>query len=673
MRSSKSKSAGPPLWIVGLVVLVLAAGGMGWLLVGDEEPASMQQEPTAATETQDETPAQLPDVGAHAQPAVRAEPAPLPDTTPRPKPASQILATNVGPSGCIEGIAVDAAGTPVAGVLVGVYQGNALLSGAFPGSRLLLDVQGKTGADGSFRLCEIPVGDAYVVVGEHADFARSETTNLRVDQDKTVAGVTLRMEAGAVVRGTVTTAGGGPLAQARVELHDMLQSALLTGRPQDAEPWKVTFTDAAGRYAFAHVSATTMRVRASADNYETQTQTSSQGLDFTAKDLQMDFELAPGRALPGRVVDEYGSGIAGAYIEVNSLGKEPQSTASAESDASGWFRLDGLGMVPYSLRATCTGFSDTTMPKVHVTAGQIQVTMEPRGLVEGVAVNAGGEPVRSYTLFLMRSRANAEPHYLNNSRQIEDPRGFFRFDDLDPGDYVLEARADGYADSRSEVFTVARGDTPSAQLRILMLKGGTLRGTVYDSRGQGVAGALVSLNPNNHIDSSISRIFKQIAPTDEREVMVRSGAGGEYVIEHIPAGTYQLSAEHRDHAPCVINDIVVIDDSQGANRTVDLPLPPGAVIAGQALDSTGPLAFCKVQINRPQGGYMNAGTTDKDGYFTFGNLASGDYTVTVTPERVDGEPVHPFIRLVYAKKSQKEVFVNEGQVLDGLMIRLTKQ
>jgi hypothetical protein len=70
---------------------------------------------------------------------------------------------------------------------------------------------------------------------------------------------------------------------------------------------------------------------------------------------------------------------------------------------------------------------------------------------------------------------------------------------------------------------------------------------------------------------------------------------------------------------------------------------------------------------------MNAGTTDKNGYFTFGNLASGDYTLTVTPERVAGEPVHPFIRLVYAKKSAKDVFVNEGQVLDGLMIRLTKQ
>jgi hypothetical protein len=123
----------------------------------------------------------------------------------------------------------------------------------------------------------------------------------------------------------------------------------------------------------------------------------------------------------------------------------------------------------------------------------------------------------------------------------------------------------------------------------------------------------------------------------------------------------------------VINDIVVVDDSQGANPPVDLTLPPGAVIAGHAMDGQGPLAFCKVQINRPEGGFMNAGTTDKDGYFSFGNLSSGDYTVTVTPEMVEGKPVHPFIRLVYAKKSMKEVYVNEGQVLDGLMIRLTKQ
>ncbi|MHC5212312.1 MAG: carboxypeptidase regulatory-like domain-containing protein, partial [Planctomycetota bacterium] len=553
MPSSRSNTPDPTLWIVGLVVLILAVGGMAWLLVGGDDPNNPPNATSDAAEPTDEdVPPQLPAVDTEGLATRRADPTPLSDTTPRVKPTEQLLARHTGPSGCIEGVAVDAAGTPVANVNVAVYQGNALISGAFPGARQLLEIQDKTASDGSFRLCDIPIGDAYVVVGEHEDFARSETTNLRVDQDKTASGVTLRMQEGSVVRGTVTAVGGAPIAEARVELHDMLQSAMLSGRPQDAEPWKVTFTDAAGRYAFVHISATTMRVRASAENYETQTQTSSQGLDFTAKDLQMDFELAPGRALPGRVVDEYGNGVAGAYIEVNSLGKEPQSTANAESDPSGWFRLDGLGMVAYSLRATCKGFSDKTMPKVHVSAGQIQVIMEPRGLVEGYVADAGGDPIESYTLFLMRSRANSEPHYLNNSRLIEDPRGFFQFDDLDPGDYVLEARADGYADSRSEVFTVVRGNTPSAQLQILMLKGGTLRGMIYDAEGRTVPGALISLNTNNHIDSSISRIFKQIAPTDERETTVRAGADGQYVIEHISAGTYQLRAEHRNYAPRVI-------------------------------------------------------------------------------------------------------------------------
>jgi hypothetical protein len=659
--------------MAGLGILVLAVGGMAWVLAGGEAGAEPSPQAPVAAAPAPEVPAQLPAVDTNAQPARRVEPTPLAEVVSRTGPAEPIVARSGGPSGCIEGVAVDPAGIPIAGVHVSVYQGNALLSGAFPGARQLLDVRGTTAEDGSFRLCEIPVGDAYVVVGEHDEFARSETANLRVGQDKPVSGVTLRMEAGSVVQGTVTAEGGGPIAGARVELYDMLQSALLSNRPQEAEPWKVAFTDAAGRYAFTHISATTMRVRASAESYETQTQTSSQGLDFAARDLQMDFELASGRELPGRVVDENGSGIAGAHVEVNSLGKEPQSTASAESDASGWFRLDGLGMVPYSLRATCRGYSDKTMPKVHVTAGQVQVVMEPRGRVEGFVADAAGEPVPGFTLHLMRSRANAEPHYLNNSRGFEDARGYFLFDDLDPGDYVLEARADGFADTRSDVFTVVRGETPSARLRIVMLKGGTLRGIVYDPEGRTVAGAQVSLNANNHVDSSISRIFKQIAPTDEREVVVRSGPDGRYVLEHVPAGTYQLRAEHAGFAPRVHNDVVVIDDGQGTNRAVDLALPPGAVIAGQAVDETGPLSFCKVQINRPEGGYMNAGTTDRDGFFSFGNLASGDYTVTVTPQRVAGEPVHPFIQLVYAKKSMKEVYVNEGQVLDGLLIRLTKQ
>jgi hypothetical protein len=273
----------------------------------------------------------------------------------------------------------------------------------------------------------------------------------------------------------------------------------------------------------------------------------------------------------------------------------------------------------------------------------------------------------------MKNRAGADPNYLNDHRSFDDPTGRFTLGDLDPGDYVLEARADGLADTRSEPFTVGRGPVPSAQVRIVMSGGGTLRGTVTDMDGKPVPGAFVMLNPNNYIDSSISKIFNMIAPTDEREVQTQSGANGAYVFEHVTPGVYQVRADHPEFAPFSINDIQVYDDATGVNQPLKLGLPRGAVIAGQAVDDVGPLSFCKVQLNQKDNTFMDAATTDKNGYFRFGNLSQGEYDLTVMPEKVGAELVHPFMRLVYAKNSMKEIYVGEGQVLDGVLIQLRKQ
>jgi protocatechuate 3,4-dioxygenase beta subunit len=661
--------------MAGLAILLVAVVGAVWLLTGDTAAPGDPEDPPVVARLE-EPEAEAPTFAGQTPPTER-QPERIDVARPElgPEPVSAPIVARPGaPAGAIAGHALDRSGQPVSDVAIAVYLGDALLAGAFPGARQLVEVQTISADDGSFVVEPVPVGSPYILVGEHDEFARSETGNVRVEDGKTTSGVVLRMDEGSVVRGTVSAAGGSPIAGARVEFYDTLQTAFQ--KPEDARPWKVVFTDAAGRYAFTHVSSSSFRVRASADLYETQTRTSSHALDFTPKDEVLDFELRPGQALPGRVVDVNGVGLQGARVEANSQmqnNRDVQSSAIAYSDEGGWFVLEGLGGDRYTLMATAEGYSDKKMPNVTVTAGQIQVMMERRGSVEGWVSSTEGQPITSYSLHLMRSRPNVEPHYLNDGRSFQDDEGWFLFDNVDPGEYVLEVRAGGFADTRSDPFTIERQEQPSAQLRLVMSRGGTLKGIVIDADGQPVKGARVSLNPNNFIDSSISRIFKQLAPSDERERRAVTDGEGRFVFGTVPPGTYQVRAEHPESAPRVINDVVVLDDRQGGNRPIEVALPRGAVIAGQAVDDMGPLAFCKVQINRQDSGFMDAGTTDKDGYFRFRNLAQGEYQVTINPERVNNEPVHPFVRLVYAKKSMKTVYVNEGQVIDGMLIHLTKE
>jgi len=135
---------------------------------------------------------------------------------------------------------------------------------------------------------------------------------------------------------------------------------------------------------------------------------------------------------------------------------------------------------------------------------------------------------------------------------------------------------------------------------------------------------------------------------------------------------YQVSGELDGAAPVAINDVNIVDDGAGGNAAINLVLPPGAVISGRAMSSAQrPLAYCKVQISQNETSYMQMDTTDATGAFSFHNLRSGKYTITVTPTRDDDDkPLHPFMQLVNASKSKQEVFVNEGQVVDGVLIQL---
>ena len=295
MRTSRGKSSKTLIWSVGAVLLVVAAGGTAWLLSDDGESPQATTAPTAAAPQPEPEKVPLPEPPAD-RPIENVELRALPGLA-RGEEGAQPLLASRGPCGNIAGKVVDQHGQPVAATFINVYQGNALLPGPFPGSMQLLDLQTKSGADGSFTISCVPAGASYVLVGEHENYAKSETPNLRVEPNQTLTGVSLVLTDGAVVRGTVTATGGSPIAGARVELHDTM--AQFAQKPEEVEPAAVVFTDAAGRYALTHVSSKFFRVRASAETYETLVQTGNAGFEPGPSDMVIDFELSPGRSLPG--------------------------------------------------------------------------------------------------------------------------------------------------------------------------------------------------------------------------------------------------------------------------------------------------------------------------------------------------------------------------------------
>ena len=117
--------------------------------------------------------------------------------------------------------------------------------------------------------------------------------------------------------------------------------------------------------------------------------------------------------------------------------------------------------------------------------------------------------------------------------------------------------------------------------------------------------------------------------------------------------------------------VLIIDDAVGTNPTLAVELPPGSTIAGLALDANSRvIPFCEIQITNKKSAFLDAATTDAQGRFNFDNLAEGTYTLMVKPNRIGSKPINPLMKLMYAQRSQRDVFVSAGQSVKDVELYL---
>lgn len=668
MRSSRTSKSSPVPILLGLfgIVVLVAAGA---LLLLEESDASAPEDDRGPVIQSDEQPEDLSTVVTAVVPTD-------PDRTKLDVPGIALsdpsglpmaIIDRDGPMGSLSGLAIDYLGQIVANAEVRLYKGSALTNVSL--ARTQLPNVALTDAEGKFFMEGVPVDRNYVVVGEHPDFALAEHTGIVVREGELSSGLRLVFEMGAKIEGVVTSLAENPIPEARVELYDTVSDARL--KPVDRRPWKIVFTDAYGRFAFLHVSTISLKVRVEASGFESQTHMLSSALQAGPSDQQLNFRLANGLPLGGRVVDEFGTGIAGVRLEANALKREYQGNAVAFSEENGHFLLEGLSSeYPYQLRAEKDGYSTKTVPQVRVSDSNVLVEMQSRGSVRGWVTASDGSPVTSFSVALMRARPGSEPQLMADLRQFTDSKGEFVFDNLEPGNYAFEARSPDYASSRSESVTVQRGQDRAAEVRITMLEGGTLKGIVFGTDGKPLQRALVTVNVNNFVDSPILKIFAALAPSAEEKIRARTNAKGRFQIKHIMPGTYQVRVKHSSAAQLLRND-VTLEEAQ--TLELELHLPLGASVTGRALNENRlPLAYTQVQINQ-QTGFADSVTTDENGVFGFENLSEGTYSLSVNPERINDKPVAPLVRLVYATKSKREISLREGQTLDGIDLYVQQQ
>ena len=152
------------------------------------------------------------------------------------------------------------------------------------------------------------------------------------------------------------------------------------------------------------------------------------------------------------------------------------------------------------------------------------------GTIKGRVVSNDGRPITNATLFA-RSVTGAPA---SKAARV-DTEGKFVFDDLPTAAYIIIANAPGFIDQ-----SMALGD-PSQwprhligeQLKITMIKGGVITGTVTTAKGEPLVGVPVNASLANELSASMSNLLGLQTPaeTDDRGIYRIYGLlPGQYIV-----------------------------------------------------------------------------------------------------------------------------------------------
>lgn len=639
-----------------VVLAVLAAAGFFVVqtLLDSGGTSDVTVEETPSTTLREETPLETPEEVPARREAVAAETAPERNV----EQAEAVVQAGTG-TGTMSGVVLNKQRQPVQDATVTLAFGPQNLTFHLPSSRKRTDRSVKTAADGTYSFEGLAAADNYVVIVEHPDYALEEQEGVAVRESDFVLVPDIILGHGGLVHGVVAGPEGILLANADVELWDTLDANFRS--PGDKAPWKTTKTDAAGRYSFSNVHFNACEVVVSAEGYATASRANTT-IFSEIEDRELNFELSLANAIRGLVLDEQNRPVPNATLEAFQLGKGPvdrgMSKGRAVSDAGGSFTLNGLADGNYNISAKAPGYSDQT----HVAAARasdVRIVLQRRGGVTGVVrVKATGAPVTDFAISVLRRHADHEPAPMGRTERFSSPDGTFTLTDLDPFNYVFEATAKGFAPGRSQEVFVQRGGTASG-VTIELDEGATVTGVVVDSAGAPVAGAEVKLNPNNFVSNTILDIFSNLPNAPKKhEWATRTKKDGRFTLKLVVPGTYQVEVAMTGYSRKAINDVQLT-----GGQTADLGrqvVSSGGSITGTCRDASGqPVADGTVHCQGPNG-WMDQKKPDYDGRFEFQNLEPGDYKLTLQPDKMQGKPVNPLMKILYAQKTEQAVQVREG-------------
>lgn len=535
-----------------------------------------------------------------------------------------------------------------------------------------------TDVNGVYTLTSLSAGTYYLrfekidYLSEYYDDRASLTAAdpVSIAQSEVRIGVNAVLTKGAQIAGTVTAAGSGtPLQNVRVYAYASPAASLYADVADD-------YTDASGVYTLTTLPAGTYYLRFERAEYLTEYYNDKAALaaadpvPVTASELKtgVDAALTKGGQITG-LVTAAGAGTPLAGVSVYAYASRTsslyQSAAAAQTNASGVYTLTGLLTRAYFVRFEKTGYvaeyyNDQsellTAGPVSVTLGSVtggvNAALSTGGRITGiVTAGDGGQPLKDVQVTAYRCNGTVSGSALTDANGVYTITALAAdsyqvyFDPPDSGAaaaYLPEYYNDKPSLGSADLVTVS-GVGATSGINAVLARGGRLAGRVTAAdTGLGLKQITVYV----------------LGAQGQRSASVNVDASGVYTTPGLATGSYRLffdpygdsadyMAEYYNDQPDLGSATSVAVTAPDIVTGLDAVLARGGKITGtvtagdSGLPLTGVYVYVYTATTRSRYDYLASDTTDGNGDYTIGGLATGAYYLLFDPEYGGSENYQP--------------------------------
>jgi hypothetical protein len=466
-------------------------------------------------------------------------------------------------------------------------------------------------ADGRYRIDGLSPGEYRIFAlragTDYVSIPAEDGKRIAISSDLENLTVDIEVTAGGVFHGKVTGSDGKPVQEAKVQAipPDVFESLLDPDSGFLGVEEVTTKEDGLYRIAGLPLEKSYAVIAAA----KGKTKTASDELGFTEEErvIELDFVLLRGSVVSGWVVGANGERAAGADVRI--VDTEPRNLflseplRAATTDATGAFRLDGLGAGKYNLTASLKEASsrlETLKLDGEGDAENLELVLDSHAAgaadLEGRVADDLGKAVAKAEVKLAGLVPEKGP-YTAAEESRED--GAFTFQKVPGGIFNLNVNKEGYAPWTRAGVGAGSSPVDVVLLRVSRVKGVVISGT----SGEPVEGALVrlSLVSENGVDFSrlMAGELSGGAPT------AKSGPDGAFVLEKVSPGKARLRAEASGFGPGISAELDVPPGEETGG--IKVALPAGGGVSGRVVAPDGkPMADATVRAAEVTGNAMES-------------------------------------------------------------------